>query len=219
MNSSILDKYEVIIFDCDGVIMDVNLLKCEAFGKAVEEYSEDVIRDFVEYCKNSFGISRYVKFKDFFSKFANEPFDEKKYQVFLDRYAAECLKIYALADFTLGCEELLSKLQHDRKTLYIASGSDELELNEAFKDRGIHHYFKSIYGSPKTKSDCTSEILAECGNKNIVFIGDALSDMKTAKEHEIDFVYMSNYSVQSTDQNNKCVKEAVKCISTLQDLI
>jgi beta-phosphoglucomutase-like phosphatase (HAD superfamily) len=34
----ILDTYDVIILDCDGVIFDSNLLKVEAFKKALHHY-------------------------------------------------------------------------------------------------------------------------------------------------------------------------------------
>ena len=74
MNSQVLDNYDLVIFDCDGVLIDVNLLKCEAFGKAVEGYSSEIVVNFIDYCKKTFGVSRYIKFKEFFSEFAKEPF-------------------------------------------------------------------------------------------------------------------------------------------------
>jgi beta-phosphoglucomutase-like phosphatase (HAD superfamily) len=85
-----LKDYKIIIFDCDGVLIDVNLLKCDAFGKSVEEYSSEIVANFVNHCKKTFGISRYVKFKEFFNQFANESFDENKYNIFLNRYAKFC---------------------------------------------------------------------------------------------------------------------------------
>jgi phosphoglycolate phosphatase-like HAD superfamily hydrolase len=215
----LLDKYDVIIFDCDGVLLDVNLLKCEAFGKAVEDYPSAIIEDFVNYCKKTFGISRYVKFKAFLSDFAKEDFDENKYNNLLRNYAAICKEIYCIADITPSCEKLLFKLINDNKNLYVASGSDEEELNEAFNKRNLNNYFKKIYGSPKTKLECTSVILKYNINKRIVFIGDAISDMKTAKEYNIDFIYMSKYTVQSEKQDKLCREGAIKVIDTLEDLI
>lgn len=219
MELSLLQQYDIIIFDCDGVILDTNLLKCEAFGEAVKEYSDEIVCSFVNHCKQTFGISRYIKFKEFFCDFANEPFDEDKYQEYLSRYAGICKEIYKNADKTPGCINLLSELSTSNKKLYIASGSDETELNDALYWRGLSKYFSQIYGSPKTKSQCIAEILEKNSNKRVVFIGDAYSDLKASKEHSIDFIYMSRFTVQSSEQDKACESEAKMVINTLEDLL
>jgi HAD superfamily hydrolase (TIGR01549 family) len=218
MKSSFLSQYDIIIFDCDGVLIDVNLLKCEAFGKVVEDYSSEIVENFVNYCKKTFGISRYVKFKEFLSNYAKEPFQEDKYNILLSKYANICDEIYGYAAITPGSEKLLLELSNLNKNLYVASGSDEKELNKVFKSRNLSKYFNGIYGSPKTKLECTSIILKNHPNKKVVFIGDALSDMKSAKENHIDFVYMSKYTVQSKEQDLLCRNEAKVVISTLAEL-
>lgn len=214
-----MDNYDLIIFDCDGVLLDVNLLKCEAFGKAVEEYPSNIVENFVDYCSKTFGISRYVKFKEFFLKFANEPFQEDKYKILLNKYSDICKSLYEIADITPGCEELLMKLSSSDKSIFVASGSDEQELNEAFNKRKLNNYFDGIYGSPKTKIECTSIILNSNPSKNAVFIGDALSDLKTAKEHGLDFIYMSKFTVQSKEQDQQCREQAILTINMLSDLV
>lgn len=219
MNTDFWDKYDIIIFDCDGVLIDINLLKCEAFGKAVEDYPLDIVESFISHCKNTFGVSRYVKFKEFLSEFAKEPFNENIYNRLLNKYANVCREFYSHAEITPGCERLLSKLIASNKRLYVASGSDENELNEVFKERNIEKYFNGIYGSPKSKSECTSIILNNNVNKKALFIGDALSDMRTAKEHDLDFIYMYKYSVQSNEKDQICRSEANKIVSTLEELL
>ncbi|MET3655509.1 HAD family hydrolase [Sporosarcina psychrophila] len=219
MDSQILGRYDIVIFDCDGVLIDVNLFKSEAFGKAVANYPADIVEDFVAYCKNSFGVSRYVKFKEFLNDFANEPFQEEKYHNLLSKYANICKEIYGFAEITPGCEDLLFELSNLNKKLFIASGSDETELNEVLNGRNLSEHFTAIYGSPKTKSECTSIILSNNPNKKAIFIGDALSDMKTAKQHNIDFIYMSKYTIQSEEQDLLCRNGAIKVISTLVDLM
>jgi HAD superfamily hydrolase (TIGR01549 family) len=214
-----LSKYDVIIFDCDGVIMDVNLSKCEAFGIAVKGYPDELINDFVDYCKNTFGVSRYVKFKEFFSEFAKEPFQEYKYKLFLNNYADECKKAYQKTSTTQGFKELLTKINSTNKKAYVASGSDEKELIEVFEKKKISRYFKGIYGSPATKVENTSKILLENPDAKAVFIGDALSDMETAKKYGLDFIYMNKYTVQSIEQDRACRQVAIKVINSLKDLV
>ena len=136
-----IKDYDTVIFDCDGVIIDINNFKTEAFGKSIEEYSPEVVQGFVNYCKQTFGVSRYVKFKDFFEIFAKKPFNEEEYNIFLSRYAKLCEKGYMIAPFTPGCLKLLEKLNLLDKKLYVASGSDEKELVEIFKKRN-NSFFK-----------------------------------------------------------------------------
>ncbi|MGG1399979.1 HAD hydrolase-like protein [Bacillus salipaludis] len=219
MKTPFLSQYDIIIFDCDGVLIDVNLLKCEAFGIAVGGYSSEIVDKFVNHCRKTFGISRYVKFKEFLIDFAKEPFQEEKYNIFLNNFAKICTEIYGHANITPGTKELLLELSNQNKNLYVASGGDGEELNEVFIHRKLSNFFSGIYGSPKTKLECTSEILKNHPGKKAVFIGDAISDMKTAKEHHIDFIYMSKYTVQSEEQDLICKNGAKMVISTLEELI
>lgn len=218
MNLKILNNYDTIIFDCDGVLIDVNLFKCEAFGKSVEEYPHQVVSNFVNHCKKTFGISRYVKFKEFF-EFANEPFDDNKYNIFLNRYANFCREVYNEADLTPSVERILSFLKNSEQKLFVASGSDEKELISVFERRDLKKYFTEIYGSPKKKSECVSIILKEHPSDKVVFIGDAISDLNTAKEYNLDFIYMNKYTVQSKEQDEVCRRYAKLVINTLEDLV
>ncbi|MBT2642212.1 HAD family hydrolase [Bacillus sp. ISL-41] len=219
MESNLLDQYEIIIFDCDGVLIDINELKCEAFGKAVEGYDTDIVEKFVYHCRNSFGISRYVKFKEFFSDFLNEPYNEEIYKDLVSKYSNICKDFYMSAKITPGTEKLLSEISLKNKYLYIASGSDEIELKEVFSIRNLKKYFSGIYGSPKSKSECTSIVLNNHPGKKAVFIGDSLADLKTAREYQIEFIYMTNFTIQSYDRDQLCRDGATKIIKTLEELI
>ncbi|MBD8071098.1 HAD family hydrolase [Bacillus sp. PS06] len=218
MDLGILNNYDIIIFDCDGVIFDINNLKCEAFGKAIEGYQSNIVEGFVEHCKNTFGVSRYIKFKEFFKDFANEQFQEDKYNKFLKNYANLCKENYKIANITPYTENLLLELSRNKK-LYIASGSDEEELKEVFVNRNLSKHFSGIFGSPKTKLECASKILDNSSKRKAVFIGDAITDMKTARELDLDFIYMSRYTVQSEEQDLICQKEAKKVIGTFEDFM
>lgn len=219
MTLTSLNNYDIVVFDCDGVLIDSNLLKCEAFGKSVREYPDNIIESFINHCKKTFGVSRYVKFREFFSDFSNEPFDETKYHLFLERYAILCTELYYKADLTPSVEKVLSLLNYTGHKLFVASGSDEKELIEVFEKRNLIKHFEEIYGSPKKKSECVASILKKNPNLNAVFIGDAVSDLKTAKEFNLDFIYMNKYTVQSKEQDEICREEAKIVIDTLEDLL
>ena len=62
-----LNRYQTIIFDCDGVILNSNFQKIEAYRNAALNYGASKVQaeDLVEHHVQLTGISRYVKFKYF----------------------------------------------------------------------------------------------------------------------------------------------------------
>ena len=62
-----LDHYQTIIFDCDGVILNSNFQKIEAYRNAALEFgaSKEQAESLVQHHVALTGISRYVKFEYF----------------------------------------------------------------------------------------------------------------------------------------------------------
>ena len=58
-----IDDYDVFIFDCDGVILDSNILKSEAFEHALTLEDKSDVERLIQYHKDNGGISRYEKFR------------------------------------------------------------------------------------------------------------------------------------------------------------
>ena len=50
-----IDKYEIVIFDCDGVIFDTNNLKINAFKTSPSNFSDHHINEFLAYFAKNFG--------------------------------------------------------------------------------------------------------------------------------------------------------------------
>jgi len=206
-----LENYETIILDCDGVIFDSNNLKLDAFRDALDNFDKNLVEEFIEYFKNNFGTSRYYLAKVFIEEFLKQDFDEKLYQNILKKYSQNCIMLYEKSNITKDFLNFIEKYKN--KQFYVASGSDQEELREVFKQRGLNNYFKAIYGSPKKKSEIVQNIVKD--NKNSVMIGDAMSDMNAAKGSEIDFIFMREYSTNEYMKNNK----EIISINNLGDLI
>ena len=62
-----LTKYNTIIFDCDGVLLNSNFKKSEAYRFAAIDFGATVeqAEKLVQYHIENTGISRYVKFEYF----------------------------------------------------------------------------------------------------------------------------------------------------------
>ena len=64
-----LRQYQTIIFDCDGVVLNSNFQKIEAYRNTALKYgaTQDQAQALVDHHVSLTGISRYVKF-DYFLK-------------------------------------------------------------------------------------------------------------------------------------------------------
>jgi HAD superfamily hydrolase (TIGR01549 family) len=212
-----LNSYNVIILDCDGVIFNSNLLKVEAFKKALNQYSPDIVEKFSTYFKNNFGTSRYHLAKIFIEEFLNQDFDEDLYQKILKDYGNSCILLYKESEYTY---KFINFIQYYKnKKFYIASGGDENELKEVFKEKKIDHYFENIFGSPRKKIDLVAEILLENKEKEIIMIGDAKTDFLASQANDIDFIYMSKYSLVKNTMNCLAKEYTFTAINNLGDLI
>ena len=60
-----MKKYKSLIFDCDGVILNSNQLKTNAFRKVFEKYNINAVDEFIEYHRSNGGVSRYIKIENF----------------------------------------------------------------------------------------------------------------------------------------------------------
>jgi len=190
-----LTNYDVYIFDCDGVILDSNNLKSEAFSEALKGEPRDKIDALIEYHKINGGISRYEKFKYFYEVIHPSTDKEDKCRKAILRFGrivSERLKVACLIP---GVEDFLDNSKSLSKALYVNSGGDEKELRKLFKERNISKYFKEIYGSPFSKEKNLEKILSSSGeNTRFLFFGDSKSDYQAANSFEIDFVYISGVS-------------------------
>ncbi len=60
-----VNSYSTLVFDCDGVVLDSNRVKTEAFRIAAGLWGAEPASALVAYHVANGGISRYVKFAHF----------------------------------------------------------------------------------------------------------------------------------------------------------
>lgn len=210
-------EYKVIIFDCDGVIYDTNRLKLEAFTSSLADFSEDYVQEFVKYLSANFGRSRYVHIRYFIEQILKIPFDPKLYDHLILNYGSRCKSLYNQAQLCAGVIDLLDDLKNFTK--YIASGSDQNELRNAFKANFLDYHFKAIYGSPRGKNDLVQDICSLYNRNEVLMIGDSHADYWAAKCAEIEFLYVSRYSADKVNMKALTVKENLKSVMDLSSII
>jgi HAD superfamily hydrolase (TIGR01549 family) len=212
-----INDYKVLIFDCDGVIFDTNKLKVLAFHKVLDNYDKSYIDQFLSYFSKNFGKSRYIHVRHFIENILKIPFDDRLYNQILQDYSNECQLLYKKAEICFGIIDLLTISENHIK--YVASGSDQTELREVFIRRDLDHYFESIFGSPISKNDLVKDICSNHPNDKILMIGDAKADFIAAKLSEIDFLYVSRYSMDNKNMKKLRRTEEFTTVIDLSEII
>ena len=217
--------YQTLVFDCDGVLLDSNRVKTEAFRLAALPYGTTAAERLVQHHVENGGESRYKKFEHFLEKIVpvttvldGASRDLPDYDALLSAYAAavhEGLRTCAVAE---GLEQLREKTPHAR--WLVVSGGDQAELRVVFNERGIANYFDGgIFGSRDSKP----EILArEIANGNIqhpaIFLGDSQYDYQCAKAAGLDFVFIHSWT-EVADWQRFVANEGIVSVARVADVL
>ena len=210
--------YNAIIFDCDGVILDSNLMKISAFIESLNNYPSSTVTEFSHYQSQNFGRSRYLLFHDFFNLFLKRDPESGEINKLLNSYAEIVKRKYLEVPMTFGCQQTLDFL-YNKYDLFVVSGSDEKELNDVFKTRGLNKYFVKIYGSPISKEENIRRIIQENNYIRCLYIGDAYNDYESvSRVDNCDFVYMEDYSTSKEKMKSIIHNTDIEVIKNLSEL-
>ncbi|WP_444989128.1 HAD family hydrolase [Halomonas mongoliensis] len=189
--------YTTLVFDCDGVVLDSNKVKTEAFYQATLPYGEAAAQAMVEYHVANGGVSRYKKFAHFLEQIIPAHADLQHgpdMEALLQAYAGHVREGLLSCEMAPGLKAL--RRQTPGVRWLIVSGGDQAELRDVFTQRGIAEWFDGgIFGSPHTKDEILARELAS-GNIQLpsLFLGDSKYDHQAASSAGLDFIFLSRWS-------------------------
>ncbi|MGB5134600.1 MAG: HAD hydrolase-like protein [Prochlorococcaceae cyanobacterium] len=190
-----ITKYKTLIFDCDGVILDSNKIKSEAFYRAALPFGEEHARFLVGYHQSRGGISRFEKFRFFLFEYLaiDDPSGELLEEL-LNSYAKNVMEGLLTCACTPGLSEL-RKRTPDAKWMVVSGGKQD-ELREVFAKRKLEHFFDAgIFGSPDSKDDIVKrEIDRGTLLREAVFFGDSKYDYYVASRFNLEFIFISHWT-------------------------
>ncbi len=203
---------KAIVFDFDGVLVESAQLKTEAFREVFSEWPEKTEAG-VSYHLKNMGISRYVKFKHFYENILCEPYTEEIGEALGSRFSGIVLEKVKKAPLVKGTEDFFRK-NRDKYLCFIASGTPQQELDDIVFSKGLGKYFKRIFGAPATKTEMITAIMTahNLTSHEVVFVGDAESDMKAAREAKVHFV------LRVTSENSELASNITCSIEDLEQL-
>ncbi|MEE9275168.1 MAG: HAD family hydrolase, partial [bacterium] len=141
------------------------------------------------YQETNMGLPRRIQILHVHREILGRDVSEAELEGLCARYGDLVTERVLRAPFVAGAREFL-EAHHKICPLYLASATPEEELRQIAGARGIEGYFQEIFGAPRPKADILREIQKTegLGPGEMVFVGDALSDMEAAREANVPFV-------------------------------
>ena len=194
---------DCLIFDFDGVILDSNGVKINAFREIFsEDGTKEEIDEFIDYHLESGGISRFVKIAYFYENILLKPISEAEILEKAEKFGEIVLSSFANGSAIIEDTLAFIKSVHTKVPLHIASGGLESELKQICQDLHISQYFRSIHGSPTPKVLLINEILKANGYdpKRCVMFGDSIKDYEAASMNKIKFFGYNKESLRTVGE-------------------
>ena len=160
--SVMLEKYDAIVFDFDGVLVESVDVKTKAFANLYSEYGEDIIRKVVDYHLLNGGVSRFTKFKHYHENFLGKSLSKEEEISLGERFSKYVEDAVIAAEYVAGAYNFLEEY-YQKIPLFVASATPDQELKRIVSQREMAHYFVSTYGSPTKKADVILSVLTKYG--------------------------------------------------------
>lgn len=203
---------KAIFWDFDGVVAESVNVKTEAFYNLYMVYGEAIADKVRRHHLDNGGMSRFDKFRHYQADFLGQPtpIGDDVIADLASRFSELVLDGVIHAPFVSGVEKILRN-KSEELDFYIISGTPTEEMRLIVRERHLDSYFKGVYGSPESKTHWCTVLMDQWGYlpEEIVFIGDAMSDYRAAKECGLTFLLRKHGDNQNifTDYTGYAIKD------------
>lgn len=214
-----MQRIKYLIFDFDGVILDSNTIKDNAFKYLYKNYGKKFTKYVYDFHIKNRGVSRFEKFKVFHLKYYNKKITKNKSDLLSKELEGIILKKILKCKYISGVKKFIN-LNYTNYSMSILSATPHEELNKICKEKKLDNYFKNIYGSPKSKDFYLNKIILKNKIKKnqILYFGDSDSDYLLSKKFKIQFVAVKNNFNLSLDSKVIKIDNFIKFNKILKSL-
>lgn len=183
-----INLLRVLILDFDGVVIESNDVKTEAFHKVFTRFPEHS-EDMMAFHHANVSLSRFAKFKHLQVLMGKTDDDGFLTEIAAD-FSSSVLEGMDKVPLVTGAELFLGKATK-RLPVYLASVTPAEELALILERRKLLHWFRDVYGCPPwTKPDAIRDILVREGiePEEALLIGDSAGDQRAAQMTGVQFL-------------------------------
>ena len=214
---------KIVVFDFDGVLVDSNRIKQNAWHAVFAGFSEQEKEIARAHYLGVYASTRRIILENIFKAIGRPESELKNFvEIHSAKYNSITQKRISELGLVAGAKELLEEYSQ-KFHLYINSSTPKDALDETIDNLGIRKYFKEIYGRPETKESALEKIFAREGidGSETVFVGDADFDRNAANAYGCFFIGIRNdfngwtedekfVTVESVREVPKIIEEALR---------
>lgn len=191
-----LAKYKTIVLDCDGVVLNSNQTKIDAYYNTAKRMggTDAQAQAFVDYHIKLGSIPRNDKIRHYITDIIHQPLTPELFQAFMDTFTV------ILDETLMQCQVAPAlhtlKAATSQAKWMLMSGGDQEELRQIFPRRGLDTLFElGIYGGPIKKNEHLARMIAD-GTIQFpaLFVGDSRFDHQASTGAGLDFVFVSDWT-------------------------
>ena len=182
------DSLRVIIMDFDGVVIESNAVKTEAFQQVFSRFP-DYTEVMMAFHHAHVSVSRFAKFEHLIGLMGKHNDTDLMDSISVD-FSNRVVQGILRVPLVPGAETFLNKATQ-RVPVYLASVTPAEELALILDRRGLAQWFRRVYGCPPwAKPDAIRDVVAREGilPQDVLLIGDSAGDQRAAQEAGVRFL-------------------------------
>ena len=215
-----LSQYKTIVFDCDGVVLNSNKTKVNAYYEVAKRNggTDEQAQALADHHVSKGSFPRNGKIEYYLKEILKQPVTPEVMQKYMDTFEEVLDKALMECEIAPGLFDLKSATPNARWMLL--SGGDQKELRTIFARRDLSGLFEAgIFGGPDIKEDVLDR---EISNGNLLFpalfVGDSKYDFQAAMHANIDFVFLTDWT-EVADWQEFCDINHIKIAKNIASLL
>ena len=220
-----LSAFKTIVFDCDGVVLNSNQTKIDAYFAVAKKMggTDAQAQAFVDHHVAKGSFPRNGKTEYYLTEIVKQPVTEATMQQYMQAFEDVLDVTLMECEIATGLEAL--KAATPQAKWMLLSGGDQAELRRIFPRRKLGNisleqlFDAGIFGGPDKKD----EVLArEKSNGNLqlpaLFIGDSKYDYQAASRAGLQFVFLSDWT-EVSDWRAYCTENKITALRNISQLL
>ncbi len=194
---SLLENYDVLLFDLDGLLIDSLDKLSSGLITAVSRFAKPAeLEVFTKYDRTNPGLSRFEKIAYFANEIAiGTKIDQ---QLILEEFDKESFKARTESRLSESIFELNQRFKS--KIWVLLTNCDVHQIDGVTSILGLDVIFgDNLIGTPPSKHVQARILREKYQNSKVISISDSESDGEIAKECSFDFLFVEEFSRGDTD--------------------